>query len=74
MLCYEHGLISITAYWMTVIYVPLTQLNVTLFGLIYYMTLKFPHTHHEVVYICIYYGSPLAVAKAAATLPGVQQN
>jgi hypothetical protein len=24
--------------------------------------------------ICIYYGSPLAVAKAAATLLGVQQN
>ena len=24
--------------------------------------------------ICIYYGTPLAAAKAAATLPGVQQN
>jgi hypothetical protein len=26
------------------------------------------------VCICIYYGSPLTAAKAAATLPGVQQN
>jgi hypothetical protein len=24
--------------------------------------------------ICIYYGSPLAVAKAASTLPGLQLN
>ena len=28
----------------------------------------------EVFCICFYYGSPLAAAKAAATLPGVQQN
>ena len=43
---YEHGLISITAYWMTVIHIPFTQLNVTSIGLGYYMT--FFYAHHEV--------------------------
>jgi hypothetical protein len=38
---YEHGLISISAYLMTVIYIPFTQLNVTLIGLGYYMILDF---------------------------------
>jgi hypothetical protein len=33
---------------MTVIHIPITQLNVTLIGLGYYMTLNFPYTHHEV--------------------------
>jgi hypothetical protein len=33
----EHGLISITAYWMTVIHIPFTQFNVTSIGLGYYM-------------------------------------
>ena len=37
---YEHGFISITAYSMTVIHIPITQLNVTLIGLGYYMILK----------------------------------
>ena len=31
------------------------------------------HSQHAFC-ICIYYGSPLAAAKAGATLPGVQQN
>ena len=39
---YEHGLISITAYWMTVI--TFTQLNVTSIGLGYNMILKFSLT------------------------------
>jgi hypothetical protein len=34
---YEHGLFSITAYWMTAIQIPFTQLNVTSIGLGYYM-------------------------------------
>ena len=38
----EHGLMSITAYWMTVIHIPFTQLNVTSIGLGYYMILIFP--------------------------------
>jgi hypothetical protein len=38
---YEHGLISITAYWMTVIHIPFTQLNVTSIGLGYDIILKF---------------------------------
>ena len=38
-LFYEHGLIAITAYWMTVIHIPFTQLNVTSIGLGYYMKL-----------------------------------
>jgi hypothetical protein len=37
----EHGLISITACWMTVIHSPFTQFNVTLMGLGYYMILTF---------------------------------
>ena len=35
---HEHGLISITAYWMTVIHIPFTQLNVTAIGLGYYIS------------------------------------
>ena len=35
----EHDLISITAYWMTVIHFLFTQLNVTSLGLGYYMIL-----------------------------------
>jgi hypothetical protein len=38
---YEHYLISITAYWMTVIHIPFTQFNVTAIGLGYYMILTF---------------------------------
>jgi hypothetical protein len=38
---YEHGLISITAYWMTVIHIPFTHLIVTSIGLGYYMVLEF---------------------------------
>jgi hypothetical protein len=38
---HEHGLISVTAYWMTVIHIPSTQFNVTAIGLGYYMMLKF---------------------------------
>ena len=37
---YDYGLISITAYWRTVIHSPLTQLNVTSTGLGYYLILK----------------------------------
>ena len=44
----EHGLISIIAYWMTVIHIPFTQLNVTLKGLGYYMILTFSLCHREV--------------------------
>jgi hypothetical protein len=36
---HEHEFISITAYWMTVIHIPFTQLNVTATGLGYYMIL-----------------------------------
>ena len=39
---HEQGLISITAYWMTVIHIPFTQLNVTAIGLGYYMILTIP--------------------------------
>jgi hypothetical protein len=45
---HERGLISIIAYWMTVIHIPFTQFNVTAIGLGYYMILNFPYTHHEV--------------------------
>ena len=38
---HEHGLISITAYWMTVIHIPFTLFNVTATGLGYYMILEF---------------------------------
>jgi hypothetical protein len=38
-LFYEHGLISITAYWGTVIHISFTQLNVTSIGLGYHMIL-----------------------------------
>jgi hypothetical protein len=38
---YEHGLMSFTAYWMTVIHIPFTQFNVTLIDLGYYMILKY---------------------------------
>ena len=38
---HEHGLISITAYWMTVIHILFTQFNVTAIGLGYYMIIKF---------------------------------
>jgi hypothetical protein len=38
---HEHGLISISSYWMTVIHIPFTQLNETSIGLGYYMTLTF---------------------------------
>jgi hypothetical protein len=38
---HEHGLISITAYWMTVSHIPFNQLNVTSIGLGYYMILTF---------------------------------
>ena len=37
----EHGLISITEYWMTVVCILFTQLNVSLIGLGYYMIRKF---------------------------------
>jgi hypothetical protein len=37
----EHILISITAYWMTVIHIPFTQLNVTAIGLGNYMIFEF---------------------------------
>ena len=32
------------------------------------------HSRTKVCNVCIYYRSPLAAAKTAATLPGVQQN
>ena len=38
---YEHDLISITTYWMTVIHIPFTQFNVTSIGLGYYVILTF---------------------------------
>ena len=38
---YEHGIISVTAYWMTVIHNPFMQLTVTSIGLGYYMILEF---------------------------------
>jgi hypothetical protein len=38
---YEHGLISVTAYWMTVINISFTQLNTASIGLGYFMMLKF---------------------------------
>ena len=37
---YEHGHISITAYWMTVIHIHFTQFNVTSIGLCYYVILS----------------------------------
>jgi hypothetical protein len=39
-LLHEHGLTSITAYWINAIHIPFTQFNVTSVGLGYYMTLK----------------------------------
>ena len=42
----EHGFISITACWMTVIRIPFTQFNVRLIVLGY--DLNFPYTHHGV--------------------------
>jgi hypothetical protein len=38
---HEHGLISITAYWMTVIHIPFIQFKLTVIGLGYYMILEF---------------------------------
>ena len=38
-LFYEHGLISITAYCMTLVHIPFTQVNVTAKGLGYDMIL-----------------------------------
>jgi hypothetical protein len=37
---YEYGLIYITAYQVTAIHIPFTQLNVTLIGLGYYIILE----------------------------------
>jgi hypothetical protein len=34
----EHGLISVTVYWRTLIQIPFTQLNVTTIGLGFYYT------------------------------------
>jgi hypothetical protein len=38
---HEHGLISITAYWMPFIHIPFTHFNITVIGLAYYMILTF---------------------------------
>jgi hypothetical protein len=48
LLFYEHGLI--TAYWVTVVHIPFTQIIVTSIGLGYHSTwyANLPYTHYEV--------------------------